>query len=350
MSTTRRTFLKQSALGVSVSFFAPQMVSSLLAADGSGKILVVLQLDGGNDAVNTFIPYADPRYRALRPTLAIPDGQILKVDDRIGLHPSMGKMKTLYEQRKLAIINNVGFPTLDRSHFRCRDVWQTADDSYGQVQRGVTGWLGRYADTYLAGQATALTSVSIGNRNALGLVSNEVTPTAVADAASFDVLTDTRYPADRTAYIQSIRTIYGLAQAKPEQEIIREQGSETFAAVDLLKTIPPPSTSAAYPANAQGQVTALGRAFQLAAQLIAGNVGTHAIWISTGGYDTHSQQPDTHSGLLGGVSESLAAFDADLASRGLSDRVMVLAWSEFGRRVQENASLGPTTAKRGRSS
>ena len=134
----------------------------------SGKILVVLQLDGGNDAVNTFIPYTDPRYRALRPGLAIPENEILTLDDRFGLHPSMGRLRELYQSRKMAFINNVGFASLDRSHFRCRDVWQTADDSYGQTQRGVTGWLGRYADLYLEQGATSLTTVAIGNRRSVG--------------------------------------------------------------------------------------------------------------------------------------------------------------------------------------
>jgi len=344
MATTRRDFLKGSALGVSVSFLAPHLlVSDALAGDfPPGKVLVVLQLDGGNDCVNTFIPYTDSRYRSLRPTLGIPDSQILKLDDRMGLHPSMGKLKTLYESRKLAYINNVGFQSLDRSHFRCRDVWQTADDSYGQVQRGVSGWLGRYADVYLDGStASSLTTVSIGNKNPLGLRADEILPLAVADATSFDVLTDPRYPTDRTAYISGLRNVYAVPQTGSEQEHIRNQGVGTFAAIDLLKTIPAASPTIPYPA------TNLGRGFQLAAQMIAGNVGTHAIWITTGGFDTHSTQLDQHAGLLTDVSNSLSAFYDDVTARGLNDRVMVLAWSEFGRRVQENASAGTDHGKAG---
>jgi uncharacterized protein (DUF1501 family) len=341
MASTRREFLKRSALGVSVSFVAPGLlVRSAFADTLPQRILVVLQLDGGNDGVNTFIPYTDSRYRSMRPTLAIPDAEILKLDDRMGLHPAMSKMKTLYESRKLAVINNVGFGSLDRSHFRCRDVWQTADDSYGQVQRGITGWLGRYADVYLDQETSSLATVSIGNGNALGVVAEEKLPIAVANAQSFDVLTDSRYPNDRTPFVTSLRTIYNHPLAG-DGESIRAQGQETFSAIDLLKTIPPASTTAGYPN------TNLGRAFQLAAQIVAGNVGTHAIWIRSGGYDTHNAQAQDHAQLLTDVSDSLAAFDTDLAARNVADRVMVLAWSEFGRRVQENASAGTDHGKAG---
>ena len=343
MATTRRDFLRAGAMGVSVSFLAPHLLTRSAFGGGfsSGKILVVLQLDGGNDGVNTFIPYSDSRYRSLRPGLAIPDGNILKVDDRFGFHPSMTRLRELYESRKMAFINNVGFPTLDRSHFRCRDVWQTADDSYGHVQRGVTGWLGRYADLYLDQNDSALTTVAIGYRNALGLTADEVVPAAVASADSFDVLTDNRYPADREPWVSTLEVIYGQGRDGGDSELIRNQGGETFAAIDLLKSIPPPSVSVVYP-NTQ-----LGRGFQLAAQLAAGDVGTHAIWISTGGYDTHSNQPNVHANLLTDVSNSLGAFQEDLNARGIADRVLVLAWSEFGRRVAENASMGTDHGKAG---
>jgi uncharacterized protein (DUF1501 family) len=342
MATTRREFLRRSAMGVSVSFLAPELFVRSAFADGSlpQRILVVLQLDGGNDSVNTFIPYADDKYRSLRPTLAIPDASIVKLDDRMGLHPNLAKLKPLYDARKFAWINNVGFPTLDRSHFRCRDVWQTADDSYGQVQRGVTGWLGRYADTYLAAGHTSLTTVSIGSNNALGVVADEVLPVAVASAESFDVLTDNRYPNDRAPYVSSIRTIYGYS-LNGDAESIRAQGQDTFGAIDLIKTIPPASTTAGYANNS------LARGFQLAAQLAAGNVGTHAIWIRIGGFDTHNAQAEDHNILLTTVADALTAFDADLNARGIADRVLVLAWSEFGRRVLENASAGTDHGKAG---
>ncbi len=343
MATTRRDFLKKGTMGVSVSFLAPQLFTGNVFGAGSlpGKILVVLQLDGGNDGVNTFIPYTDRRYRELRPTLAIPEAQILEVDDRFGFHPSMERLRGLYNSRKMAFINNVGFNTLDRSHFRCRDVWQTADDSYGQVQRGITGWLGRYADLYLDQAASSLTTVAIGNRNSLGLSAEGGLSATVSSVESFDVQTNTQFPADHNAFLSSLELVYEESRTGEREEAIRKQGGDTFAAIDLLKSIPPPLPLSSYPTSR------LGRAFQLAAQLAAGNVGTHAIWITTSGYDTHSNQLNLHTKLLADVSNSIAAFQEDLSARGISDRVMVLAWSEFGRRVEENASEGTDHGKAG---
>lgn len=343
MTISRRDFLTTGALGVSVSFLAPSLVSRSLFGEPlpSGKILVVLQLDGGNDGINTFIPYSDARYRALRPGLAIPENDILMLDDRFGLHPSMGRLRELYQSRKMAFINNVGFSSLDRSHFRCRDVWQTADDSYGQTQRGVTGWLGRYADLYLDSDATSLTTVAIGNRRSVGFGAREVAPATVGSAESFDIQTNVDYPDDRKAILSSLESVYGEHRTDVSEETIRIQGNDSFAAIKLLKTIPPPLELHSYPG------TDLGRAFRLAARLAAGNVGTHAIWISTSGYDTHSNQPNLHRKLLADVSDSLGAFQEDLSVRGISDRVMVLVWSEFGRQVAENASMGTDHGKAG---
>lgn len=343
MTINRRDFLKNSAMGVTVSFLAPSVFSETLfgQATTSPKTLVVLQLAGGNDTVNTFIPYGDAQYRAMRPALAIADNTILKIDNRMGLHPSLAKLAPLYESGKFTFVNNVGFATLDRSHFRCQDVWQTGDDSYGQSQRGVLGWVGRYADIYLKDSQSSLTTLAIGSRIPLGMWADDVIPAVVGDAASYDVTTDSRYPDDRTPFVNTLRQIYGIDRATETLDVIRENGNDMFSSVDLLKTIPPPSTSTAYPDSA------LARGFKLIAQTIAGNVGTQAVWITTGGFDTHSTQLNTHSNLLKDVGDSLAAFYDDLVARGISDRVVVVAWSEFGRRVSENASAGTDHGKAG---
>jgi uncharacterized protein (DUF1501 family) len=344
MSQTRRDFLKTSALGVSVSFFAPKLLMSAseAAAFTQGKVLVVLQLSGGNDCLNTFIPYTDSRYRSMRPNLAIADSSILKVDSRLGFHPSMARLATLYQKGKFSFINQVGFASLDRSHFRCRDVWQTGIDAYGQTQSGTRGWLGRYADLYLGSVGSPLATVNIGTQTVLGVDADSVLPTTLASAESFDILTDPAYPADRASYLSAIKTIYGSSQSLVgDAEYVRDQGEETLSAVDLMKAIPAASATATYPASP------LGGGFKLAARIIAGNVGTHAIWITEGGFDTHNAQAATHTQLLTDVSESLGAFYDDLVQRGLSDKVLVVAWSEFGRRLQENASAGTDHGKAG---
>lgn len=342
MKTTRRDFLKSSAAGVTISFLAPSLFAETISglAGGGDRLLVILQLAGGNDAVNTFIPYADSNYRKLRPNLGIADSSILKVDGRVGLHPSMAKLAPLYEQGKFSFVNNVGFPTLDRSHFRCQDVWQTADDSYGQTQRGVRGWLGRYADLHLGG-STSLASVAVGNKIPLGMSANDVLPAVVENAAAFDVQTDERYPSDRTPLVNTLRASYKAGSTTSDLDRIRMSGAEMFESIDLLKTIKPASTTVTYPTSA------LGNGFKLVAQMAASSVGTRIVWVTTGGFDTHSQQLNDHVRLWTDVSDSLAAFQKDIDERGLTDRVMVVGWSEFGRRVQENASLGTDHGKAG---
>ncbi len=340
MSATRREFLKTAGAAVSISFLAPRIV---WPAGSTGRALVVLQLAGGNDALNTFIPYADAAYRAERPTLGIPDAGILKVHDRVGLHPSMARLASLYEQRRFAFVNGVGFPTLDRSHFHCQDVWQTGFEDGGSMHGGhdSTGWLGRFADLYLGEGGSSLTSLSIGSRIPLGMASEDVVAAAVASAEGYQVQTDPRYPQDRAALVGAIREIYESGGGTGEAAMIRMSGAEMFDSIDLVATIPPASESVTYPASA------LGRAMRLVAQVLAGGVGTRLVWVTLGGFDTHSLQADTHARLLTDVSDSLGAFQDDLDARGESDRVLTLAWSEFGRRVRENASEGTDHGKGG---
>jgi uncharacterized protein (DUF1501 family) len=340
MNATRRDFLKTAGAAVSISILAPRFA---VGAASSDRALVVLQLAGGNDALNTFIPYADAAYRSARPTLAIADAAILKVHDRIGLHPSMARLAALYEQRRFTFVNGVGFPTLDRSHFHCQDVWQTGFEESGSAHggHGSTGWLGRFADVYLGEGASSLTALSIGSRIPLGMASEDVIAAAVASAEGYTVLTDARYPEERAALVGAIRHIYEVGGGMGETGMIRMSGAEMFDSIDLMATIPPPSAIVTYPA------TPLGRALRLVAQVLAGGVGTRLVWVTLGGFDTHSLQTDTHARLLTDVSDSLAAFQDDLDARGESDRVLVLAWSEFGRRVRENASAGTDHGKGG---
>ncbi|HVR43978.1 MAG TPA: DUF1501 domain-containing protein [Thermoanaerobaculia bacterium] len=339
----RRDFLRIGGAAVSLTFLAPRLVLS--DAGSNGRILVILQLVGGNDSVNTVIPYADPKYRQWRPLLAIPDAEILKVDSRLGLHPSMGALAELYQRRRFAFVNNVGFPTLDRSHFHCQDVWQTADENHaGAHGRHSSGWLGRYADLYLGHEAHSLTALSIGNRVPLGMAAETVIPAAITSAATYQIQTDPRTPGGREPWLAAIRGSYehgSMGHAHGDLDAIRMSGAEMFESIDLLETIPPPSETAGYPDSS------LGRGFQLVSQVLAANLGTRVVWISTGGYDTHSTQGGMHANLLADLSGSLAAFQADLEQRRLDDRVVVMGWSEFGRRVQENASSGTDHGKAG---
>ncbi len=344
-SVTRRDFLKTATAAVTFAAVSPALKAASLGADATagGRSLVILQMIGANDTLNTFIPYTDPRYRAARPTLGIPDAKILPVDSTIGFHPSLPGLKDLYLQRKLAIVPQVGFSSLDRSHFRCEDVWMTASEDPDTEPRG---WIGRWADLYASSPVEDLGVTPYTPR---GLVAARALPACLTDLESFNVAGIPGDAAESALFESSLRANYGVARGTELLEFIRESGTKAFIAVDTLSRVP--KGSAGYPA------TNLGRALSLAAKTIRQNVGTHIIWITLGGFDTHANQirppgqggslAGIHADLLSDLSLSLLAFQSDIENLGIADRTLVLAWSEFGRRVAENASLGTDHGKGG---
>lgn len=342
MPLTRREFTKCGLAATTLAYLSPGVLAS--TAPTHQQSLVVLQLMGGNDTLNTFIPYADRLYRTARPTIGIPDAKILKVDSRFGFHPSMPELAELYERGKFAIIPNVGFGSLDRSHFRCEDVWQTGSEKPELEPRG---WVGRWADMYIGEPSSPVATVAVARELPLGVVSDRVLSTCFADLDSFEVQGQSRDPEGRAALVSSLRRIYGLARTDPTIEKIRRSGNRVFETIDLFQALPP-AAQTGYPD------ASLGRTFQLAAQLIAANYGTTVVWITYNGFDTHGRQIEPgspltgeHANLLRDVSQSLAAFQRDIETRGLADRVLLVGWSEFGRRVSENASLGTDHGKAG---
>lgn len=348
MSLTRRTFIGGSvATGVSVAFFSSPAQA---ATSPAGKSLVVVQMFGGNDTLNTFIPYTDPRYRQARPTLAIPERALLPIDQTFAFHPSLAPLLPYYQNRKFAFITDVGFPALDRSHFYCADVWHTASESPGS-----SGWLGRFADQYLSG-GSPLTSIAMGTSIPRGITGSAVTPTTIVDLPSFDIDVKSTNPEERARFIASVRALYAT-RLSGDSEFIRTSGLRMLDTIELLKTVPPASVMAPYPRNADGTETELARALRVIAQTISANLGTTIAWVMIDGFDTHSQQiarassggslAGTHAALLANLAGSLAAFQQELAERRIDDRVLVLGWSEFGRRLSENASLGCDHGKAG---
>lgn len=339
MSATRREFLKIAGAGASISILAPL---DLFGASAQGKSIVVLQLAGANDALNTVIPYTDARYRSLRPNLAIPEADIIKLDGRVGVHPSLARFADLYRSGKAAFVTGVGFKSLDRSHFHCQDVWQTGVEGGSHGLHSSGGWLGRLADTYLAPAPSPLVALSIGSKIPLGMSSEEVIAGAIADPATFDVATDARYQSDRAPFVSALHDLYETHGGDMSATgMIRRYGDEMFSSIDLVKSLPAADPAVTYP------TTALGRALSFAARALSGPAGTRLIWVVQGGYDTHSNQATTHANLLADLSNSLAAFWEDAERNGFAGRVAVMAWSEFGRRAKENASGGTDHGKAG---
>lgn len=336
MSPTRRQFLKTTlgsatllSAGVTVPTFLARTAAAAQGKSGD-RVLVVVQLAGGNDGLNTVIPFADDHYLRNRPTLRIGAGQALKIDDYLGLHPRMAGFSRLLEEKRLAIVQGVGYPNPDRSHFRSMDIWQSARP---ELPTPVDGWLGRALDASPRPAGHDVPALHIGgNRLPVALISEKTAVPSVESLANFRVRTETG-----ALPVQTLRTLAqpAVATEPPLVEFLRRS---TLAAYD--------SSGQVQAALAEERSTVSYPNFELAtklkhvSQLIDAGLSTRIYYVSLDGFDTHAEQAAAHGNLLAEVSESITAFVDDLAGRGQLDRVLLMTFSEFGRRLKENASLG----------
>jgi uncharacterized protein (DUF1501 family) len=348
MALFRRSLVTRGALLVASGLLAPSFITrTAMALDGPSSqlgpvtldaskkknILVVLQLSGGNDGINTLIPFGDANYAKLRPTLGIPASDVLKLTDGVGLHPSLGKLKTLYDQGKMAVIQGVGYPNPNRSHFRSMDIWHSAQPE--TFER--SGWLGRYVSACQCAQDNALPAISVGDQlNTLFWTDTTLVP-AIASIGAFSFLTDTKYKNDRTYQLQTLQNIYNQAGNWSAQEALIRRGTiQALASSDALQKVASSYTSTVtYPAN-----NGLANQLKMVAQVIAGNLGTRLFSVSMGGFDTHTNQKENQAKLFGQLGDAVEAFMQDLVNMKQQDNVTIMAFSEFGRRVKQNGSNG----------
>ncbi len=354
---TRRMFLRTSLLGAALSWTIPVFLERTLmtlnaqAADSSiqtatGKdhpILVVLQLAGGNDGLNTVIPFEDDLYFKERPTLAIPKQQVLSLNESVGLNPSLAPLKNLYDAGNLAIVQGVGYPNPNRSHFRSTEIWQTASDAHQNLTQG---WIGRYFDNCCAGE-DATVGVAIGEQ--LPEAFNAANPIGVAIGRLASLGFDREKDPDQARLFaelnglepasmsgDSIGSLSGPSKSGLSAlDYLRRTALDAQVSTDKIKQVlKGTKNEASYPKSQ------LGNSLSLISRLIAGGLPTRIYYASQGGYDTHAGQVNTHKRLLIELGSSLAAFCADLKAKGIFDRVVVMTFSEFGRRVTENANGG----------
>jgi uncharacterized protein (DUF1501 family) len=348
MALTRRSLISRGALLVASGFLAPSFITrTAMALDGASSvlgpvtldpskknmILVVLQLSGGNDGINTLIPFADPNYSTLRPTLGFSVDQVLHLTDSVGLNPNLAKLKALYDQGKVAIVQGIGYPNPNRSHFRSMDIWHSAHpDTFER-----SGWLGRYVDACQCAQDNALPAISVGDQlNTLFWTDNTLVP-AVASIGAFSFLTDTKYKNDRTYQMQTLQNIYSQAgNWSAYESLIRRGTLQALSGSDQLQKVAASYQSPVQYPNNNG----LASQFKMVAQVIAGGLGTRLFSVSMGGYDTHANQKPTQDKNLGQLGDALDAFMQDLANMGQQDNVVIMSFSEFGRRVKQNGSGG----------
>jgi uncharacterized protein (DUF1501 family) len=296
-------------------------------------ILVILQLSGGNDGINTLIPFADPNYAKLRPSLGFAPADVLHLTDSVGLNPNLAKLKALYDQGKVAVVQGVGYPNPNRSHFRSMDIWHSARPDI--LER--SGWLGRYIGACQCAQDNALPAISVSDQlNTLFWTDTTLVP-AVQSIGAFSFLTDTKYKNDRTYQMQTLQNIYNQAGNWPAYEdLIRRGTQQALSASDELQKVAATYQSPVqYPNN-----NALAAQFKLVAQVIQGNLGTRLFSVSMGGYDTHANQKNTQDKNLALLGDAIDAFMQDMAHIGQQDNVVIMTFSEFGRRVKQNGSNG----------
>ena len=343
MSSTRRTFLKRMGTAGIVSIGAAPPLFLARAARAAeakkdksteGRILVLVQLAGGNDGLNTVIPHGDPEYAKARPGIGIGKQAVLRIDDYHGLHPQMTGFKELYDEGLLAVIQGVGYPNPNRSHFRSTDIWHSARPNSDVTENG---WIGRALDLTAERHVGKVPALAFGtDRLPLALVSSKLNVPTVRSLAEYQLQLGAGPAADRKLRGNLIRDLADQrGPAGSDLDFLRQT---TLTAVSTAKRLK--EVTASYKPAAEYPANGLAGKLKIVAQLIAGELGTRIFFVSLGGFDTHSDQSGAHQGLLAELSSAVRAFYLDLKGHKLADRVLLATYSEFGRRVKENGSLG----------
>ncbi len=340
MTTSRRRFLQRSASGATLLSLAPTVPQFLLsgsavAATRQGeKILVVIQLTGGNDGINTVIPYGDDVYHKSRFTTRIQNNQVLKIDDHLGFHPSLSGFSELMQQGQLAVLQGVGYPNPDRSHFSSMDIWHTAVRDMEKMRR-MTGWVGRYLDQHQAANTGDSPALHLGHdRQPLAVVARRVRVPSVANMDAFKLNLGGQ---PQLAPIIESAAKADRAAAKPDDLLGFLQQSTVTA---LLSSRRMQDAVSQYKTGVNYPGTGLARRMKTVAQLIDAGLSTRIYYLTLEGFDTHANQAVTHANQLRELGDAMAAFHKDLKEHGHDRRVVTMTFSEFGRRVKENASRG----------
>lgn len=327
--TTRRDVLR-AGFGLGALALVPDI--RFARAEGGGedpRVLVVVELSGGNDGLSTVVPYEDDHLGRARSTTRIPDGELWKLEDGVGLHPGLAPLKPAWDAGALAIVEGAGYPQPNRSHFASMDIWHT-----GRLEgrRADTGWVGGAADEREAGGRDAAT-VHIGTTVPYSLRSRRVAPIAFEAAAAYRWFGR----GDELKVFEALQQRDPtLGDGAPENVWLGETAREALASSDAVRR-----AAAAYrPAATYPRQGALGRQLSVVAALVAADFPARVYSVSLGGFDTHSGQRARHDGLMRQLGGSLAAFQEDLEKHGVAERVVVVTFSEFGRRVKENGSAG----------
>ena len=293
-------------------------------------ILVVIQLTGGNDSLNTLIPYGNSLYYDNRSTVAIPQDEVIVIDDNFGFNPAMRPVKDLYDQGKVALIQGVGYPNPNRSHFRSMDIWHTCEPD----KQGSEGWLGRVIRDIDPNGENVLTGVNFGRGLPRALAVPGVPVASVAVLETYGVLTGISEEPDRTDALDVFARMYAPAIGSgPVMDYLGQTGLDALKGADILKTAPD-----RYVSSIEYADNAISKNLQGISKVLNANLGTRIFYTQHGGYDTHANQGPVHPKLWTELSQAISDFHADLAEHDVSEDVLMFVFTEFGRRVKDNGS------------
>lgn len=317
--TSRRDFLKLSTLAITLTSGMPQFLARAAAQALGDKTLVVIQLTGGNDGLNTLVPFTNGAYYANRPNIAISKQDVLPISQNLGMHPNLKPLMSLWDSGKLAFMESVGYPNPDRSHFKSMAIWHSADVSGASKE----GWIGRIAETI----GDPFCATYLGSVAPAALRTQDLVLPSISSLERFQ-----------------LKLPKGTESAFEAMMSLPRQGEAAFLATAtkhmMVNTQNVQKNLKKYKAGSRYPEHAFAEKLKSIAQLIAAGVGQKILYTELGSFDTHAGQRADQDRLLGELATGLEAFTLDLEVQGLSDRVMVLAFSEFGRRVAENDSGG----------
>lgn len=295
-------------------------------------VLAVLSLSGGNDGLNCVIPRNNGHYRDARPTIAVPEDQIIPLTDELGLHPTMGPLKKYWDEGKLAVFVGIGYPTPSYSHFRSMDIWHTCEPE----AIGTEGWLGRATKQLDANSENVLTAVNFGRGLPRALVMDGVPVASVGNLETYGLLTGIEGENQRNDALEVFGRMYAPAIGTGAvMDYIHQTGTDALKGADILSTAPDKYTS-----SVEYSSTAIGQYMKNIAQTHLAGFGTRVLYTTSpyNGFDSHANQLQANSGLLTDVSNTVDNFMTDLREHDASDEVTLMFFSEFGRRVKDNGS------------
>ena len=294
------------------------------------KSLVVMQLSGGNDYLNTVIPYGDDEYYDFRKTVHIAQDSVLPIDSTYGFNPHLGPIKRLYDEGKVAVINGIGYDNPNRSHFRSMDIWHTALPD----EIGTEGWLGRVIREIDPKGENVLTGVNFGRGLPRALGVRGVPVASVGNLETYGLFTDIEDEETRNLALRAFAHMYGGVQGKdPVLDFLGQTGTDALKGADILRTAPQQySSTIEYASNP------ISQSLRSVAQVLFADLGTRVFYTQHGSFDTHSGELISHAKLWDEVSSGIGDFYDDLKEHGREDEVIVLVFSEFGRRIKDNGS------------